>query len=119
MQISERIINVFSAVTQRNMTLNELRGKNLIEMFGLNSVDALEVLIRIEGEFGIQIDEGIIGPDYADVGSYGPYTQSERGAIYQTYAKDLIARGLAYPCFLSEEEMKVIREEQALVKQPL
>ncbi|NHV28511.1 acyl carrier protein [Burkholderia sp. D-99] len=57
MQISERLINVFSAVTQRDVTLDSLRDKNLIETLGLNSVDALEVLIRVEGEFGIQIDD--------------------------------------------------------------
>ncbi|KWO55049.1 hypothetical protein WM28_05990 [Burkholderia ubonensis] len=57
MQISERLINVFSAVTQRDVTLDALRDKNLIETLGLNSVDALEVLIRVEGEFGIQIDD--------------------------------------------------------------
>ena len=81
--------------------------------------NAAHIIIDGIKKFGIQIDEGIIGSDYADIGAYGPYTQSERGLIYQTYAKDLIARGLAYPCFLSEEEMKVIREEQALTKQPL
>lgn len=57
MQISERLINVLSAVTQRDVTLDALRDKNLIETLGLNSVDALEVLIRVEGEFGIQIDD--------------------------------------------------------------
>lgn len=53
------------------------------------------------------------------MGSYGPYTQSERGPIYQTYAKSLLVRGLAYPCFLTEEETAAIREEQNLAKQPL
>ncbi len=81
--------------------------------------NAAHIIIDGIKRFGIQIDEGIIGPDYADVGAYGPYTQSERGLIYQTYVKDLLARGLAYPCFLSEEESAQIREEQNLSKQPL
>ena len=42
-------------------------------------------------------------------GNYGPYIQSERAEIYQTYVKDLIAQGLAYPCFMSEEELAQCR----------
>lgn len=49
-------------------------------------------------------------------GEYGPYIQSERVEIYQTYVKDLIAQGLAYPCFMSEEELANIREEQEINK---
>ncbi len=57
MQISERLTQIFSAVTNRQIALEDLQGKNVIEVLGLNSVDALEVLIRVEGEFGIQIDD--------------------------------------------------------------
>jgi acyl carrier protein len=57
MQISERLTQIFASVTNRQITLEELQGKNVIEVLGLNSVDALEVLIRVEGEFGIQIDD--------------------------------------------------------------
>jgi acyl carrier protein len=57
MQISERLTQIFSAVTNRKIAIEELQGKNVIEVLGLNSVDALEVLIRVEGEFGIQIDD--------------------------------------------------------------
>ena len=49
-------------------------------------------------------------------GSYGPYIQSERAEIYQTYVKDLIVKGLAYPCFMTEEELANIREEQEINK---
>ena len=49
-------------------------------------------------------------------GNYGPYIQSERAEIYQTYVKDLIANGNAYPCFMSEEELANIREEQEINK---
>ena len=52
-------------------------------------------------------------------GDYGPYIQSERTEIYQTYVKDLIRRGLAYPCFLTEEEIKEIKEEQEILKTKL
>ena len=53
---------------------------------------------------------------YTYGGNYGPYKQSERTEIYQTYVKDLIVRGLAYPCFMSEEELASIKEEQEINK---
>lgn len=53
---------------------------------------------------------------YSFGGEYGPYKQSERTEIYQTYVKDLIKQGLAYPCFMTEEEQNNIKEEQAINK---
>ncbi len=52
-------------------------------------------------------------------GEYDPYIQSERTEIYQTYVKDLICKGLAYPCFMTEEEIAQIREEQEINKTKL
>src|SRR5699024_4413528 len=45
-------------------------------------------------------------------GSYGPYTQSRRGLIYQAFCKELVEKGLAYPCFCTEEELDEIRKRQ-------
>ena len=53
---------------------------------------------------------------YSFGGEYGPYKQSERTEIYQTYVKDLIKQGFAYPCFMTEEEQNNIKEEQAINK---
>lgn len=61
--------------------------------------------------FGITIDEGYVSGT-REQGDYGPYKQSLRAEIYQTYVKDLIRRGLAYPCFCTEEELAATREEQ-------
>lgn len=61
--------------------------------------------------FNILPNEG-----YSFGGEYGPYRQSERTEIYQTYVKDLIIKGLAYPCFMTEEEQNNIKEEQAINK---
>ena len=61
--------------------------------------------------FGITIDEGYVSGTQ-EQGDYGPYKQSLRAEIYQTYVKDLIRRGLAYPCFCTEEELAATREEQ-------
>lgn len=71
---------------------------------------AVETIIKSLDYFGIHFDEGATMGD--DKGNYGNYTQSKRGEIYQTYAKDLVERGLAYPCFLSEEEISEIRDKQ-------
>lgn len=46
------------------------------------------------------------------VGNYGPYTQSERKEIYQTFMKYFIKIGRAYPCFCSKEELDVLRDKQ-------
>ena len=61
--------------------------------------------------FGIVPDEGRISGT-EDKGAYGPYRQSERKEIYQTFAKELVKNGLAYPCFCTEEEIASIREAQ-------
>ena len=52
-------------------------------------------------------------------GEYGPYIQSERNEIYQTYVKDLIIQGYVYLCFMKEEEIASIREEQEINKTKL
>ncbi|WP_138756306.1 glutamate--tRNA ligase [Paenibacillus sinopodophylli] len=56
---------------------------------------------------GIDWDESIdIG------GGYGPYRQTERLDIYNTYWQKLLDRGLAYRCYCTEEELEKEREEQ-------
>lgn len=67
-------------------------------------VDGLEA-------FGITPDEGVMGFE-KECGDYGPYTQSKRAEIYQTFAKSLVKQGLAYPCFCSAEELDEIRAKQ-------
>lgn len=76
---------------------------------------AVETIITSLDFFGIDFDEGATVD--GSVGEYGPYHQSERGEIYQCYVKELIKKGQAYPCFLSEEEIAKIREKQEQEKQ--
>ena len=66
--------------------------------------------------FDIIPDEGMIDEEHS-IGEYGPYIQSERKEIYHAFAKDLVLRGLAYPCFCSAEELDEIREIQELNKE--
>ena len=61
--------------------------------------------------FGIVPDEGRVSAT-EDKGAYGPYRQSERREIYQTFAKELVKQGLAYPCFCTAEDIDAIRTAQ-------
>ncbi|MBB6455210.1 nondiscriminating glutamyl-tRNA synthetase [Salirhabdus euzebyi] len=56
---------------------------------------------------GIDWDESI------DVGGgFGPYRQMERLDIYKKYAEELLEKGLAYKCYMTEDELEQEREEQ-------
>jgi glutamyl-tRNA synthetase len=50
---------------------------------------------------GLDIDEG---PEVG--GPHGPYRQSERGQIYRTKVRELIASGDAYRCYCTPEEIE-------------
>jgi len=71
---------------------------------------AVETIIDSFAHYGLVFDEG--ASKDGDVGAYGPYFQSQRAHIYHVFAKDLVIRGLAYPCFYTKEELEAIREEQ-------
>ena len=67
---------------------------------------AVENLLDVYKYYQIEFDESIYK------GEYGPYVQTERVDIYQTFAKELIRQGNAYPCFCTEDELSQIRENQ-------
>jgi len=70
----------------------------------------VETIINIFNKFGLKFDEGATID--GDNGKYGPYRQRQRENIYKTYAKNLVERGLAYPCFCSEEELNQMHKQQ-------
>lgn len=72
---------------------------------------AVETLLAAFKYFEIPFDEGAEVEDN-NGNHYGPYYQRQRTEIYHTFAKDLIRKGHAYPCFCSEEEIKQQRELQ-------
>ena len=72
---------------------------------------AIEVMLKGLSAYGIVPDEGVMS-ESEQVGDYGPYYQSSRKEIYAAFAKKLVTQGLAYPCFLSEEELEEIRASQ-------
>lgn len=61
---------------------------------------AVDVIYKTMEECGLKHDEG---PDVG--GPVGPYVQTERRGLYQEYAELLIARGHAYRCFCSKDEV--------------
>ena len=73
---------------------------------------AVETIINVLRYFDIEFDEGAGFDDTDPRNAYGPYFQRQRVEIYHTYAKSLVERGLAYPCFCTEEELDKVRAEQ-------
>ena len=72
----------------------------------------VDLIVRGFEQFGIKFDEGIhLG------GKYAPYKQSERVEIYHTFAKSLVERGRAFPCFCSAGDLDKSREEQTANKE--
>ncbi len=76
--------------------------------------NGIQIIIETLAKLGVEFDEGAVID--GDKGDYGPYRQSERAEIYQTFAKQLIREGKAYPCFCTEEELSAIREKQEAEK---
>ena len=66
-------------------------------------------------DFGLEPDEGMI-TETKEIGNYGPYQQSRRKEIYQSYAKYMITQGKAYPCFCTAEEGEELRKTQEQAK---
>lgn len=76
---------------------------------------AVPAIISSLDHFGLSFDEGATID--GEKGSYGPYYQSKRGHIYQCYAKWMVGQGLAYPCFCTEEDLKINRDLQEAAKE--
>jgi len=73
-----------------------------------------EAILRSLRWIGLKWDEG---PDVG--GPYGPYRQSERLALYQRYAQELLAAGAAYRCWCTPERLEAVRQQQRQQKQML
>lgn len=70
----------------------------------------VQMIIDAFKSFGLPFDEGATTD--GETGIYGPYRQSQRAEIYQTFVKSLVQRGMAYPCFCTEEELAAAHEQQ-------
>lgn len=86
------------------LRIEDTDGKRTVEN-GINGI------IKDLKDFNIIPDEGVIS-ETDSKGEYGPYIQSQRKEIYESYAKKLIEDGLAYPCFCTEKDLTIMREKQ-------
>lgn len=107
--------NLYSALTDeriahRNGGVFYLRIEDTDEKRKVDG--AVETIINVLRYFDIEFDEGAGFTDADPQNVYGPYFQRQRVEIYHAYAKDLVKRGLAYPCFCTEEELEEVRKEQ-------
>jgi glutamyl-tRNA synthetase len=62
---------------------------------------------------GLQWDEG---PETG--GAQAPYEQSQRSEVYREYFAQLEHKGLAYPCFCSEQELAIARKTAIAAGRP-
>jgi glutamyl-tRNA synthetase len=67
---------------------------------------AVEKIYQTLAQAGIVHDEG---PDVG--GNYGPYVQSDRKPIYETYAEQLVKSHGAYYCFCDKERLAGLKDE--------
>ncbi len=107
--------NLYSAladerIAHRNGGVFYLRIEDTDEKRKVNG--AVETIINVLRYFDIEFDEGAGFDDTDPRNAYGPYFQRQRVEIYHTYAKSLVERGLAYPCFCTEEELDKVRAKQ-------
>jgi len=56
--------------------------------------------------YDVKPDEGYRGDNGEQVGKYGDYVQSHRTEIYEAFAKELVKRGRAFPCFCGANDSK-------------
>jgi len=75
--------------------------------------DSETAIMRDLRWLGLDWDEG---PDAG--GAHGPYRQSERLHLYQSYAKELLGADAAYYCFCSMAQLEADRQEALSAGRP-
>lgn len=76
----------------------------------------IDAIINGIGAFGVHFDEGKLSLK-EEIGYYGPYVQSKRTDIYRSFAREMVLRGKAYPCFCTAQDLNNMRAEQEQNKQ--
>ncbi len=75
--------------------------------------DSEEAMVQDLRWLGLDWDEG---PDIG--GAHGPYRQSDRLHLYQSYAKELLSAESAYYCFCSTAQLDADRQEALAAGRP-
>lgn len=78
--------------------------------------NGIKEIIEAFDFYDISYDEGPISQT-EEKGNYGPYTQSKREDIYGAFVKYMIEEDLAYPSFVTEEQLDEIRKKQEANKE--
>ncbi|MGF1548262.1 MAG: glutamate--tRNA ligase [Thiotrichales bacterium] len=106
----------------RTALFNALLARKHGGVFLLRIEDTDPERSKLEYQIALQEDLRWLGLDWHEGpeigGAHAPYNQSERGPIYTDYAQQLIAQDLAYPCFCSDVELKMVRKRQLAAGQP-
>jgi nondiscriminating glutamyl-tRNA synthetase len=106
----------------RTAFFNQLLARHAGGRFILRSEDTdaerskdeyLEALVDDLHWLGLRWDEG---PDCG--GPSGPYCQSQRSGLYEVYYTRLLENGDAYPCYCSDQELKLSRKAQVASGRP-
>jgi len=106
----------------RTAFFNQLLARHTGGRFILRSEDTdaerskdeyLEALLEDLHWLGLRWDEG---PDCG--GPSGPYRQSQRSGLYEVFYTRLMDSGDAYPCYCSEQELKLSRKLQLASGRP-
>jgi len=103
---------LISCLTAKNtdgvfyLRLEDTDQKRLVKGSADIVVDCLEF-------FNVVPNEGFAGEGKKEKGIYGPFIQSQRLDLYHTFAKELVLRGKAFPCFCEKlEGIEEIREKR-------
>jgi nondiscriminating glutamyl-tRNA synthetase len=76
-----------------------------------NTEESLRMVMSDLVWLGLKWDEGPHPFTQTEMGSYGPYKQSQRLDIYLDVAQELLKSGKAYYCFMTEAEIEAQRQE--------
>jgi nondiscriminating glutamyl-tRNA synthetase len=79
-----------------------------------STVESLKMMIEDLQWLGLKWDEGPDPITLKDMGSFGPYKQSERQSIYKKVADELLNSKKAYYCFMTDEEIDLQKEKLKL-----
>lgn len=105
--------NLYSAVVNQKLA-NQSNGIFYLRIDDTDSKrevpGSVDLIKSMLGYFGLEFHEGPL--KHHEIGQYGPYYQSERTEIYHSFAKLLVEKGLAYPCFCTEKELQDIKNKQ-------
>ncbi len=77
--LDTRLRTIIASTLNRNIDPAKVTGNALIDDLGISSVDALEILIRVESEFGIMIEDGDLSQDL--VNSFDALARYVRGKM--------------------------------------